>query len=149
MARGQIRRTRHGQGRGGEHGFNRYASAELRQRLVKDLARRGFLDKLYQGFDRISKLHTCKHCPTLPLVPGSNPRLDYQALDHMFPLLHDTCPTAGPSRCFEKPADMTLHRGAHLDNHIFMPPCSPLCIDAYGRIGAKLLVEGEPWKSTS
>src|SRR5439155_24987633 len=69
MARGEVGGTYHGQGRGGEQSFQRHTSAELRQCMVKNRTRRGFFDKLYQGFDGISKLDTCHHDCILPFFP--------------------------------------------------------------------------------
>jgi hypothetical protein len=73
MARREIGGTRHGQSRGREHSFRRHTGAELRQRLVKNRTRRGFFDKLDQGFDGISKLDTCHHDCIL-LLPGNHGR---------------------------------------------------------------------------
>src|SRR5918996_528137 len=119
MARREVRGTGHGQGRSGKHGANLDSRTQLRQRLVNDFTRSGFLNKLYQRFDLISKLYTCRHDPTPSLVPGLNQKLEEPAMDHMFPARYDTCPPSSPFTLFEISSCMTLHTGALLDKPIF------------------------------
>jgi hypothetical protein len=49
--------------------------------VVQDVTRRGFFDKLHQGFDVISKLYTCHHDSTLLMLLRISLRYDERGRD--------------------------------------------------------------------
>jgi hypothetical protein len=61
VARRQIRRTRHGKGRCGQHSLWRHPGPQFFQCTIEDFSRRGFLDELDQRFDGAGKLDTIWH----------------------------------------------------------------------------------------